>query len=83
MDGATPRFVYACHIWRWVQTDVFTQQFCHITSATKPTIDEPALLILGGLCCDTKNPDAIESRRENNIFLLCLPPHKSHAMETV
>jgi hypothetical protein len=64
------------YISRWVETDVFTQRSRHFTSVTKPTIDEPASLILGGHYFRTKNFDVILFGRENKISLLCLPPHR-------
>jgi hypothetical protein len=67
-----------CHVSGWIQTHIFTQWFRHFISVTKPTVDDLVFLILDGHYSHTRNLDVITLVRENNVYILCLPPHNSH-----
>jgi hypothetical protein len=83
MDGTPPGSTYDCHVSGWIQTDIFTQWFRHLISVTKPTVDDPVLLILDGNYSHTRNLDVITLARENNVSILCLPLYSSHKMQSL
>ncbi|CAH1962108.1 unnamed protein product [Acanthoscelides obtectus] len=80
-DGAPPGTGFACHSSGWMQLDIFTAWFKHFLKFSKPTEDDPALLILDGHNSHTKNLDFIDMARRNHTTLLCLPPHCSHRLQ--
>jgi hypothetical protein len=80
-DGMPPGSTYVCHISGWIQTDIFTQWFRQFISVAKPTIGDPVLLILDGHNSHTTNLEVIKRARENNVSILCLPPHSSRKMQ--
>lgn len=80
-DGAPPGSIFKCHESGWMQTDIFSDWFSHFLHHTKPTQDDPVLLILDGHTTHTQNLVAIEMAREHHVTLLCLPPHCSHKMQ--
>lgn len=80
-DGAPPGTVFACNPSGWMQTDIFNQWFDHFLNHTKPTIDDPVLLILDGHATHTKNIEFIEKARKNHTTVVCLPPHSSHKLQ--
>lgn len=80
-DGAPPGTIFACNESGWMRTEVFKQWFAHFVSFVKPSIGEPALLILDGHLSHTRNLDVILSARENFVTILCLPPHCTHKLQ--
>ncbi|KAI8780679.1 tigger transposable element-derived protein 6, partial [Biomphalaria glabrata] len=64
MDGAPPGSIYACHKTGWIQLDLFTQWLQHFINFVKPSLLNPALLILDGHASHTKNLDAINLARQ-------------------
>ena len=78
MDGAPPGSIYACHPSGWMQKDIFSTWFHHFLETTRPTAENPILLILDGHSTHTKNIDVIDLARENHVHMLCLPPHCTH-----
>lgn len=80
-DGAPPGTVFSCNVSGWMMLDVFVQWFDHFLSHAKPTENDPVLLILDGHLAHTRNLDVIDKARENNVTILCLPPHSTHRMQ--
>lgn len=80
-DGAPPGTIFACNDTGWMRTEVFKQWFAHFISFVKPSIDDPALLILDGHLSHTRNLDVILSARENFVTIVCLPPHCTHKLQ--
>lgn len=80
-DGAPPGTMFACYPSGWMQTDIFTQWFDHFLKHTKPSAEDPVLLILDGHATHTKNIDFIEKARNNHTTVVCLPPHCSHKLQ--
>jgi hypothetical protein len=80
-DGTPPESTYTCRVSGRIQTDIFTHWFRHFISVTKPTVDDPVSLILDGHYSHTRNLDVITLSRENNVSILCLPPHSSHKIQ--
>ncbi|KAK9728861.1 DDE superfamily endonuclease [Popillia japonica] len=48
MDGAPPGTIFGCNDSGWMKLDLFEQWFDHFLTFTKPTKEEPVLLILDG-----------------------------------
>lgn len=81
MKNAPPGSDSACHLSGWVQTDIFTNWFRHFLKFTKPSPDDPSLLILDGHYSHTRNIELLELARQNGVTILSLPPHSSHKMQ--
>lgn len=75
-DGA----IYCCSNNGWTNTELFNEWLLHFKKHTRPTADEPVLLIL-----DNHNSHiSIESYKfckENHIHMVSLPPHTSHRLQ--
>jgi hypothetical protein len=61
MDGAPAGSISACYPSGWIQIHIFTQRFDHFVTFVKPTVDDPAVLILDGHYSHTKNIDIVLS----------------------
>lgn len=81
MRGAPLGSIGKCHPSGWVQSNLFTDWFRHFIKYTKPTIDDPLLLILDGHYSHTRNMEIIELARANYITIVCLPPHSTHKLQ--
>lgn len=81
MEGAPRGCVWACHPSGWIQAHIFTQWLSHFISYTKPTQDDPVLLVLDGHYSHTRNVDVIDMAKENHVAIVCLPPHSTHKMQ--
>lgn len=80
-DGAPPGTIFACNDSGWMKLDLFKQWFQHFLNFTKPSADDPVLLILDGHLSHTKNLDVILKARESFVTLFCLPPHTTHKLQ--
>lgn len=81
MDGAPPGSIFDCHKSGWIQMDMFTKWFRHFVSITKPSAEDPVLLLLDGHYSHSRNLDVIEYAREHHVVIVCLPPHSSHKLQ--
>ncbi|XP_022824970.1 tigger transposable element-derived protein 6-like [Spodoptera litura] len=81
MDGAPAGSIGDCHPSGWIQTHLFTKWFQHFINFTKPSKDDPVLLVLDGHYTHTRNIDLINLARDNNVIIVCLPPHCTHRMQ--
>lgn len=81
MDGAPAGSIGDCHPSGWIQTHLFTKWFRHFINFTKPSKDDPIILVLDGHYTHTRNIDAINLARDNNVIIVCLPPHCTHKMQ--
>jgi hypothetical protein len=82
MIGTPPGSIHACHP-SWCvdkELDIF-QWFLHFIEHTKPTKEDPVILILDGHYSHTRNLEAINLARESHVDIICLPPHSSHKMQ--
>nr|XP_023025029.1 uncharacterized protein LOC111513100 [Leptinotarsa decemlineata] len=80
-DGAPPGTAFACHPTGWMQMELFTSWFDHFLKFSKPTKDDPILLILDGHATRTNNLDSIEKVRDNYVTVLCIPPQCCQKMQ--
>ena len=55
MSGPQPGSIHACHPSGWIQSEIFSQWFLHIIKHTKPTKEDPVILVLDGHCSHTRN----------------------------
>lgn len=81
MNGTPAGSIAAYHPSGWIQTDIFTMWFNHFLKHTKPSLDDPILLVLDGHNSHTRNVDLINRARDNHVSIVCLPPHSSHKMQ--
>ncbi|XP_042211398.1 MFS-type transporter clz9-like, partial [Homarus americanus] len=80
-DGAPPGTGFACHPSGWMQLPIFTEWFQHFIAHTKPSVNDPVLLIMDGHMTHIKNLDVINLARDNYVTIVVLPPHCSHRMQ--
>ena len=79
--GAPPETLPVCHKSGWMQSDLFVTWFEHFITYAHPSEEHPVLLILDGHASHTKNIALIDMARENNVSILCLPPHCTHRLQ--
>lgn len=81
LDNAPPGSTAEYHPSGWVQKDIFVRWFRRFVEFSKPTKEKPVLLLLDGHSTHTKSIELIDMARENNVHLLCFPPHCTHRMQ--
>ena len=64
-----------------MQTDLFTDWFCHFIAFAKPANNKPVLLVLDGHATHTKNIEVIDLARQHNVHIICLPPQCTHRLQ--
>lgn len=79
--GAPAGTLFKAHPSGWMQADLFVEWFRHFLLHTKPTHDDPVLLILDGHVSHTKNLEFIDLARENHVTVVSLPPHCTHRLQ--
>jgi len=62
------------------ERDFFSQWFLNFSKHTKPTKEDPVILVLDGHYSHTRNLEVITLAREDYVDIICLPPHSSHKM---
>ena len=55
----------------------FPQWFLHFVKYTKPTTEDPVILVLDGHYSHARNMEVINSARENHAEIICLPPQNA------
>ncbi|KAL1448578.1 hypothetical protein WDU94_012303 [Cyamophila willieti] len=80
-DGAPPGTLFTCFPTGWMQTEIFNDWFDHFLRHTKPTAEDPVLLILDGHYTHTKNILFLQKAKANHTTVVCLPPHCSHKLQ--
>ena len=80
-EGAPPGTVFQYHQSGWMQMSIFKTWIEHFIAHTKPSAEDPVLLILDGHLTHTRNLEAIELARKNHVTLLVIPPHTSHRLQ--
>ncbi|KAJ4428466.1 hypothetical protein ANN_24503 [Periplaneta americana] len=68
LNGTPPGTIAAGHPSGWIQTHIFTQWFHHFLMVTKPTTENPVVLILDGHYSQTRNLDEVELWLDNHQF---------------
>ena len=68
--------------WGGYRARFFSQWFPHfIKHNTKPTKEDPVILVLDGHYSHTRNLEVITLVRENHVDIICLPPHIRQKMQ--
>jgi len=65
----------------WIQSEIFSQWFLHFIKHTKPTKEDPVILVLDGHYSHTRNLEVITLARENHVDIISLPPHSIHKIQ--
>jgi len=81
MNGTLPGSIHACHPLEWIQSKIFSQWLLHFSKHTKPTKEDPVILVLDSHYSHTRNLEVVTLARENYVYIICLPPHSSHKMQ--
>ncbi len=81
MNGTPPGTTYSCHESGWIQTDSFAEWFTEFIHFTKPTEQDPVVLVLDGHYSHVRNLGVILEARKNFVSIVCLPPHCTHRMQ--
>ncbi|XP_062715093.1 uncharacterized protein LOC134291401 [Aedes albopictus] len=80
-QGAPPGTAFWCNPSGWMTADGFNKWFEHFIRHTKPSAEDPVLLILDGHSSHTKNLEFVDRAKESNVHVLRLPPHCSHKLQ--
>lgn len=75
MDGAPPGSSAVYYETGWITKENFIIWFKKFIEFSNPGPQKPVLLILDGHSSHTKNLELLNLARENNVILLCFPPH--------
>jgi len=67
MNGTPPGSIHAHHPSEWIQNEIYSQWFLHFIKHTKPTKEDPFILIPDGLYSHTRNLEVIILARENHV----------------
>lgn len=81
MDGTPFGSIYSCNKSGWQTKETFMQWFEHFVRCTKPSQEDPVILIFDGHYSHTRNPELIDHARKNHVILICIPPHTSNKMQ--
>jgi hypothetical protein len=81
MNGTQPGSNHACHPSGWTESEFFTQWFLHFIKHTKPTKEDPVILVLDGHCSHARKFEVITLARENHVHIICLLRHSSHKIQ--
>ncbi|XP_062542378.1 uncharacterized protein LOC134210347 [Armigeres subalbatus] len=79
--GAPAESVFSCNGSGWMTIADFNIWFNHFLAQTRPSPQAPVLLLLDGHASHVKNLTLIEKARNNNVTILCFPPHCSHKLQ--
>jgi len=64
----------------WMNQELFVQYLKHFVTHTRPTKDDPVLLVVDNHS-SRMSLEAVEYCRENNVVMLSLPPHSTHKIQ--
>jgi hypothetical protein len=64
----------------WMDSNLYIRWLDHFIKFTKPSCDQPILLLLDGHGSH-KTLEAVETARRHGVILLCFPPHCTHKMQ--
>jgi hypothetical protein len=81
MNGTLPGSVQVCHPSGWIQSEIFSQWFLHFMKHTKPTKEDPVILVLDRHYSHTRNLEVVTLAQEYHVDIVCLHPYSSHKMQ--
>ncbi|CAF3366433.1 unnamed protein product [Rotaria sp. Silwood2] len=76
-EGGPVRSAYCCTDNGWINDEVFAFWFTDVFLMEIPSVLRPVLLVLDGHNCHF-TVKVIEAARQNDIIIVCLPPHCTH-----
>ncbi|KAL1377512.1 hypothetical protein pipiens_016215 [Culex pipiens pipiens] len=79
--GAPYGSTFACNPSGWSTIDTCTKWFDHFLTHTRPTKEEPVLLLFDGHKSHTKNLQLLEKARRNHVRIVSIPPHTSQKLQ--
>lgn len=80
-QGAPPDSIFRCNSSGWMTIEEFNIWFDHFLLHTRPTADQPVLLLLDGHVSHTKNLVFLEKASAHHVTVVCFPPHCSHRLQ--
>lgn len=83
LDGLVPGGWVELNQKGWIDMNLFFEWFKRFVVFSKASKDSPVLLLLDGHSSHTKNLQVIKYARENNVILLCFPPHTTHKLQAL
>ncbi|GBM76068.1 hypothetical protein AVEN_167488-1 [Araneus ventricosus] len=81
MDDAPPGSFAVYHESGWIKKETFLVWFKKFIEHSNPGPKKPVLLIIDGHNSHTKSLELVNLARENNVVLLCFPPHTTHRLQ--
>lgn len=79
--GAPIDSIFSCNDSGWMTASDFNIWFDHFLRHTRPTSTSPILLLLDGHSTHVQNLKFVEKAHENNVTVICFPPHCSHKLQ--
>jgi hypothetical protein len=79
-SGGVPDTIYKCSESGWISEELFSDWFQHCFLERTKDIDRPLLLVMDNHSAHL-SIDFIELAIKNQVILLCLPPHTTHALQ--
>lgn len=70
MKGAPIGAITRCHLISWIPADTFLEWFKHFIQQTKPSKENPILMILDGYYSQTRNINFIDFAHESSVTIL-------------
>lgn len=81
MEDAPPGSFAANNKSGWISKETFLVWFRRFLEFSHPSKDKPVLLLLDGHASHAKSIELINIARENNVIILCFPPHTTHRLQ--
>ncbi|XP_072384019.1 uncharacterized protein [Diabrotica undecimpunctata] len=79
-DGLAGSFAFF-HETGWITTESFLVWFKQFVEFSNPKPDKPVLLLSDGHKAHSKSIELINIAKENNVIILCFPPHTTHRLQ--
>jgi hypothetical protein len=80
VNGGPDRSTFQCSHNGWINDDIFYFWFINVFLTEIQLVPRPVLLFLDGHQCHF-TVKVIEAAKQNNVIILCLPPHTTHVFQ--
>ena len=81
LDGAPDGSVARFNKTGYMKKQIFCDWLTFFVKYAMPSKENKIILVLDGHSTHVKNLDAIQYSIDNNVYIVCLPPHTSHKMQ--
>ena len=81
MKDAPPNTISGYNKSGYMTKELFVTWLHHFIKYASPSLSNIVLLVLDGHSTHVKNIEAIDLATQNNVDIICLPPHTSHRMQ--